>query len=299
MTQVLEIVKAVAVGMLSNVVRKLGPSIILFTYIWALHSKAFTRLGPTLWGLPPKFWLALAAILLGVASLAFKDTVGNFAKRMDRRAMPRLQYQVLRHLNHLDLTFQNIQRLALEILTGLKSGVIFLTLILIACFAFPIFAGVLIVVVAAVVGLSWNAARYPQVNPDKSFLMKLQTHPEYYAEVLVIAGLILAFATIASEKSFVSGTVFILIVSRFSNEIKVVARVLVAVRRSHIHIVNTWATRDAAQAKRMARQAENEARTRARQAEQRARQEAAQRKAKPAPKPAPDQSADTTPSTAA
>jgi hypothetical protein len=272
---VVEIVKAVLVGMLSNVVRRLGPSLILFAYIWALHSKIFTSLGPQLFGMQSKYWLAVAAIMLGVVALAFKDTVGNIARSRDRRAFPYIQQLVLCHLNHHDMAIMNLHRVPLEVFAGLKSATVFSLLIVIAAASFPLFAIVLIGVVAAIVVLSLNAARYPAVHPGKSFVGKLQTHPEYYAEVLVIAGLILAFAAIASEKSFVSGTVFIMIVSRYSGEIKILARAIVATRRSQLQNRKFWAARATALAAKQARWAEAQARLKARDEQLAARRSAA------------------------
>jgi hypothetical protein len=258
--KVTEIIKAALAGMLANIVRRLGPSIILFAYVWALHSKRFAALGDSLLGLPANFWLAMGAIILGIGALAFKDKMTNLSRALDRRALPPLQAWVLRYVNRYDLSFMNTQRNALNILTGLKSLAVFLCLVTVALLSFPVFAAVLLGVLSAVVALSLNAAKFPAYPVAKSFFARLRTHPEYYAEVLVIAGLILAFMAIASKNSFVSGTVFILIVSRFSNEIKVIARSFVAVRRSQLQFHRIWENRQLADQRRQARLAEAEAR---------------------------------------
>jgi len=253
------IVNAVAVGLLSNIVRKLGPSIVLFAYLWAHHSKFVTRLDGSFMGLPVNAWLAAAAILLGVLSLAFKDSVGRLSKFVDRRANPELIGWVLHHIHKGDLTAMNIQRCSTDILLGLKSAAVFALLIAIAAISFPVFAGVLIAVVVIMVVLSLQAARQDPARATASFLGRMRSHPEYYAEILVIAGLVLAFMAIAGENSFVSGTVFVLIVSRYSGDMKVLARMIVAVRRSHLAAKLQRQRRAERETQRLAREANAEA----------------------------------------
>jgi hypothetical protein len=234
----LHILKAVIVGTLSYVVRRLGISLILFAYLYALHSNRFAKISGNEAQAQSQIWLAGLVIILGVLVILFRSLFTHYSQRLDAKVLPRIDQLVLLHLNRGDLAVMGLRvksRAALECAKGLLLMV--LLIVLCAAVARPL-AVILAVVVLLTIAVSAAVGRHPVEHGLTSPWAKMRTQPDNYIEILMMAGLILGFLLITQKGGLISGTVLILMIARFSG----------ALRNASVHLINLirWHNRDIA-----------------------------------------------------
>jgi hypothetical protein len=238
------ILNAIVIGTLSYVVRRLGISLILFAYLYALHSDNFSKLSVGSEQAHSQVWLSALVIILGVLIILFRSLFTHFSQRLDIKALPRIDQLVLVRLNRGDLSIMGLRiksRAALECAKGLLLMV--LLIVLCAVVARPL-AVILSVVVVMTVIVSAAVGRHPVEHGLTSPWAKMRSQPDNYIEILMMTGLIIGFLLITQQGGLISGTVLILMIARFSGALRNASVHLINLIRWHNRDIATWARQE-------------------------------------------------------
>ncbi len=246
--------KAVVVGTLSYIVRRLGISLILFAYLYALHSSRFAKLTGGSQQTNSQIWLAGLVIVFGVLVILFRSLFTHYSQRLDARALPRIDQLMLLHLNRSDLSVMGLRvksRAALECAKGMMLMVL---LIMLCAAVAPPLAVILSVVVMLTIVISAAVGRQPVEHGLTSPWAKMRTQPDSYIEILMMVGLILGFLLITQKGGLISGTVLILMIARFGGALRNASVHLINIIRWHNRDIATWTRQEAQKSKRLAQQ---------------------------------------------
>jgi hypothetical protein len=245
------ILKAIVIGTLSYVVRRLGISLILFAYLYALHSNQFAKLTGSDAEGRSQLWLAGLVIILGVLVILFRSLFTHFSQRLDAKALPRIDQLMLLHLNRGDMAVMGLRvksRAALECVKSLL--LIMLLIVLCAVVAQPL-AIILSAVLLTTIAVSVAVGRHPVEHGLTSPWAKMRTQPDNYIEILMMAGLILGFLLITQKGGLISGTVLILMIARFSGVLRNASVHMINLIRWHNRDIATWARQEVQKSKKI------------------------------------------------
>lgn len=247
----LHILKAIVVGTLSYLVRRLGISLILFAYLYAQHSDRFAKLAGSNAPGYSHIWLAGLVIALGILIILFRSLFTHYSQRLDARALPRIDQLMLLHMNRGDFSVMGLRaksRAALECAKGLM--LMLLLIVLCAAIARPL-AVILAIQVLSTIAISVAVARHPVEHGQTSPWAKMRSQPDHYIEILMMVGLIIGFLLITQKGGLISGTVLILMIARFSGALRNAAVHMINLIRWHNRDIATWARQEAQKSKKL------------------------------------------------
>jgi hypothetical protein len=242
------ILKALVFGTLSYVVRRLGISLILFAYLYALHSRQFRAFATDSSHLFPEASLAAIVIILGVLIILFRSIFNHYSQGQDLKALPKIDQLTLLHLNRGDLGVMHLRAKSRALLECAKGTLLMLILIALCAIAARPLAFILAALLILTLAISLLVGRKPLVSPAASFISKLRSQPDHYVEILLMAGLIVGFLLITQKGGLISGTVLILMIARFSGALRTIATNLINLVRWHYKDLDYWRNRAAQEA---------------------------------------------------
>ncbi len=220
-------------GIFALTVRRLGPTIILFAYIYISHMDSFRSLESNQYVLSPSALLVAFVILLGILSVAFKTTVTTLSSNLDRAAFPWLDKIVLAYVNKFDLTRPRLRSKSRAILEFLKVLLLFFVLCAI-CASFSLALSLCVALIFMVTALLAVYFGSHQAKSTTSWWMqKSVSNPDNYSEVILISGLILAFFFVVEKGGLLDGTILILVIARFGSTLRIAAANLMLLAKWH------------------------------------------------------------------
>lgn len=173
--------------------------------------------------IPAEVPIVAAVIALSVAMVSFKSATLAFGHRLDAACMPRLDQFVLHHVHGNDLSLQNIRMKSMTVLTILKTTTLFIVLAAIASLNSTALALMILAAVAIVAALAYLFPR-PSVLLNWPHIQPI-TNSDNYAELILVAALLIGFLfVLPKDASIIGGTILILLVARFSSQLKVLAK---------------------------------------------------------------------------
>jgi hypothetical protein len=230
---VLRILSAALFGVITHVIKKLGPAVFVFVYIYLSHVWAEHPVMVAGLAFSSNTLLVAGVVLLSIVSVIFRSAVLNAGKRLDARALPLLDHAVLARLHHYDLRVPRIRAKSVAVLGAMKNVSLYVALAALASINSLWLAMLLLMIVVLVCLMclrDWNTghlAAWPH--------LALLLDPENLAEIILIMGLLLGFLVILPKGGvLLSGTVVILVIARFSGQIKALAKELNYVRRGTV-----------------------------------------------------------------
>lgn len=237
------ILKALIFGTLSYVVRRLGISLILFAYLYALHSDKFKAFAADSAHPYPEAWLASVVIVLGVLIILFRSIFNHYSQNLDLKALPRIDQLTLLHLNRGDLGVMHLRAKSRALLECAKGTLLMVLLIVLCTFVAEPLAIILAILLVLTVLISLSVGRKPVTPAMASFFSKLRSQPDHYVEILLMAGLIIGFLLITQNGGLISGTVLILMIARFSGALRTIATNMINLIRWHHRDLAYWHNR--------------------------------------------------------
>jgi hypothetical protein len=271
------ILKSVVFGTLLYIVRRLGISLILFTYLYFAHTKRFMEMAGQTGGLKPEFVLAGIVVVCGTVIILFRSVFAHYCQSVDAKALPKVDQRLLVSFNRGDFSIMALRVKSRSVLDGAKALLLIFSLIVLCWFVARPLAFVLLAVLLFTVINSFLVGRMPEDKAKSVGLGRLRYQPDNFVEVLLVAGLIGGFLLITQDGGLISGTVLILMIARFSGAFKNVATSVVNLLKWNLKNKKHWEKQAAAalaKEERLAaaaeRQAERRALADARRAERRA-----------------------------
>jgi hypothetical protein len=239
------ILKALAVGTLSLVVRRLGISLILFAYLAAAHSKQFAAIEHPNGTIAPELWLAAVVIVLGIVIVAFRSAFSHYSLVLDGKALPRLDQLTLLHINRGDLSISTLHSKSRALFDCAKASLLWLLLTLLCLAVAPALGLVLVVLFAAAVLLSVFLVKPVTPGAPVTWKSTLLTQPDNFVEIVLVAGLIIGFLLVTPQGGLISGTLMILMIARFGSALRTLAVNIVRLKRLHETDKKLWRSRTA------------------------------------------------------
>ncbi len=237
------ILKALIFGTLSYVVRRLGISLILFAYLYSLHSSQFKAYAADPAHAYPESLLAAVVIGLGILIILFRSIFSHYSQTQDQKALPRIDQLTLRHLNRGDLSIMHLRAKSRAALECAKGILLMIILIFLCAFAAKPLAIILAILLLLTLAISLSVGRKPADPAMTSFFSRLRSQPDHYVEILLMAGLIIGFLLITRSGGMISGTVLILMIARFSGALRTIATNLINLVRWHYRDLAFWHNR--------------------------------------------------------
>jgi hypothetical protein len=254
----LAVLKALAVGTLTFIVRRLGASLILFGYIYIAHTTWFLTYAKEVMSPSADVRLAVLMMLLGAGVIAFKSAFTTLSRTLDALALPVIDGLSLKWLNRGDLTIPVVRNKSKAIMDAAKASLLVAVLIALCLIVAKPLSLILAVVMAIVVGLAVMAGR--RNTQRTSWLGAFFQQPDNYCETLLIMGLIIAFLVITRQDGLLSGTVLILMIARFTSAFRMLATNLQLLVRYHRADRTLWQRRTEREMANAALKAEREVR---------------------------------------
>lgn len=219
----LKLTAALLFGILTNTIRKLGPSVFIFIYLY--FSQHLGERPVVIAGLSiPINALAIAIVTtLSILSVAFKSLVVSTGHRLDLACLPYLDQRVLSYIHGYDLRLRGIRWKSVAFLDIFHCLAIFAALAIVACVSSYAVGLILVLSVLVTLILALTLPNPGAYNSWPHFKAILE--PENYSELVLITGLLLGFLFVLPKgNGLLSGTVILLLVTRFSGHLRTLAR---------------------------------------------------------------------------
>jgi hypothetical protein len=228
----LRILSAALFGIVTHAIKKLGPTVFLFVYIYLSHKQGEAPVNIAGYQVPAQAALISMVVLFSIISVAFRSGVLNKGKVLDARALPLLDHVVLARMHGFDMRLDGIRAKSVVILGALKNVALYVALAAMATANSP-FLGLLIcavvLLVAAMTLRDWDTgmfARWPHIKP--------LLDAENLAEIILVIGLLIGFLLILPRgEAVLGGAIVLLVIARFSGQLKALAKQLIYLRQKY------------------------------------------------------------------
>ena len=219
----LKLLAAILFGVLTHVLKKLGPSVIVFVYLYFSQYTQNLHLDKLGTQIPINVALVFAVSVLSVFVLVFRNSVFATGHRLDAACLPLLDQFSLKFLHGYDLKIPRLRAKSVTVLEIGKTVALFAVLVAIAC-TNSIYLGAIVAIIVLAIFLATNMLpRADQLNgwPRAKTLFE----PDNYCELILIIGLLVGFLFVLPKgTSLLSGAVILLVVARFSGPLKLLGR---------------------------------------------------------------------------
>ncbi len=238
----MKLLLAVLFGIITHIVRKLGPSVVLFVLVYASQHMDKQPVIVAGIAVPLTVVLLAAVVTFSIAMVVFKSTALTIGKRLDKDCLPQLDGWVLRKLHRYDLSIKNIRRRAILILEAFKIVALFLALTALGCLHSIALGLAFLLSMLVIAGIA-----YLMPNPhflDRWPKLKSITDSDNYAELIFDFALIIGFLVILPKgDSGLSGIMILLLGARFSGQLKTLAKTVRAFHNWRSWIRSKWSNR--------------------------------------------------------
>jgi hypothetical protein len=244
------VLKALVIGMASYLVRRLGTSIILFTYLYTAHTPWFH--GFVQQKLYPSAELRLAGfvIALGAFVILFRTAFTSYSRALDIQALPRIDRLTLIKVNRGDLLLNTLRQKSRAGLECAKALLVLAALVCLCLFLAPPVAFILVIVTILVSLLATQSGMGKETR--RGWIGQMMSQPDNYVDIMLNTGLVIGFLLITKDGGLISGTVLILMVARFSSAIRTLATNITNLARWRTRDLAFWQKRQQLEEKRQA-----------------------------------------------
>jgi hypothetical protein len=186
--------------------------------------------------MPMNVMLVAVVSLMSIVIVSIRQSVFNFGHRLDATGLPKLDQIVLWYFHAYDLRFLSIRIKSVTLLEVGKTLALFFILAVLAC-ANSVYLGLIIALVVSSIFLAtyWlpRAEQFSEWPSAKALL-----EPENYSELLLIIGLLVGFLFVLPKgTSPLNGTVILLLIARFSGQLRSLGRQLRNITRWRAYIL--------------------------------------------------------------